>query len=238
MHNNPVNNIDPTGMFATFTNVSISLTIGAALIGGIAGYMLGGWKGAVYGALAGASLSGLAILAYLTSGGGINGILEGGWAVAKTAGAALFTAFLAVLAENSVDYIEGNEKSSQHYEDTFLRIFSLACMTAFAYGFIEYGLKQKGLFDKFVSKFIDEDEGGLVLSLLVGFGIEFIKAMGTGTIFKDPGKFFLESLISAGATYMVVKFDWSIRYAEEHTEELASALCGFIIGRIVEFSFL
>jgi RHS repeat-associated protein len=236
-HANPVNAIDPSGLFGTFTNIAITISIGAVIGGILGGVITGSWRGALYGALAGAALSGLAILAFLTAGGSanlVNSIVEAGLAVVKTIGAALLTAFLAVLAENVVDVVNGVEQSTQHYSISFMRAFALVCMAAFAYGFIEYGLKAKGLFDKFVSRFIDPEDGELVLSLLLNFGLELTKAIGTGKIFKEPGKFFVESLVSAGATYASVKYDWPTRYAEEHTEELAAALTGFIVGRITE----
>ena len=59
VHNNPVNNIDPTGMFGfSITGLSISMAIGAVIGGIVGGVITRSWKGAVYGAVIGAILAG------------------------------------------------------------------------------------------------------------------------------------------------------------------------------------
>jgi len=58
-HNNPINNIDSTGLFSfSLTGLTISMAIGAVIGGLIGGVVTKSWKGAVYGALIGALIAG------------------------------------------------------------------------------------------------------------------------------------------------------------------------------------
>ena len=62
-HNNPVNNIDPTGMMEfSLTGLMISIAIGAVLGALVGGAITKSWKGVVYGALIGAVIGAAAYL--------------------------------------------------------------------------------------------------------------------------------------------------------------------------------